>query len=552
MKYSHHLSPAKRRLRLFGLGFFFVLCVSGSLFLINSSKHANASPVTGFNAGNIMDDAVFTNAGSMDTSQIQAFLNSKVPVCDTAGTQTSEFGGGTRAQWGAAHGYPAPFVCLKDYSENGLSAAQIINNTAQQYQINPQVLIIMLQKEQGLVTDTWPIATEYKSATGYGCPDSAPCDAQYYGLTNQLNQTGRMFRAIMNASSTWYSPYIVGNNSILWNPNSACGSSTVNIQNRTTQALYDYTPYQPNQAALNAGYGTGDSCSSYGNRNFYQYFTDWFGSTHNPPLSWQPEDLNIYDEGKNSILATDNLHAGERLWISLKVKNIGSTTWYRDGSNPTILGTDNPMNHNSPYCDTTWISCSRVTKIKEASVAPGEEGHFEFYAAASNVDGTFREYFTPVLEYQGWMANYTGFEIYSRTTDYYSWAWGGVTAWSDAAHTVAADLNHLTKGQQVYLTVNAKNTSATTWSNTGSSPLRLATSDPQDQSSPLCSAGWISCNRLSTMNESQVLPGQTASFSTSFKAPSTLGEFRQYVKPVLEYKGWTEDDLNHIYMDVTQ
>src|SRR5699024_261440 len=38
-------------------------------------------------------------------------------------------------------------------------------------------------------------------------------------------------------------------------------------------------PYQPNRAALNAGYGTGDGCSAYGNRNFYNYFTDWFGST---------------------------------------------------------------------------------------------------------------------------------------------------------------------------------------------------------------------------------------------------------------------------------
>ncbi len=55
--------------------------------------------------------------------------------------------------------------------------------------------------------------------------------------------------------------------------------SNVNIVNLATAALYDYTPYQPNAAALAAGYGTGDSCSSYGNRNFYLYFNDWFGTT---------------------------------------------------------------------------------------------------------------------------------------------------------------------------------------------------------------------------------------------------------------------------------
>ena len=53
----------------------------------------------------------------------------------------------------------------------------------------------------------------------------------------------------------------------------------VYIQNQATAGLYNYTPYRPNQAALDAGYGTGDSCSAYGNRNFWLYFTDWFGST---------------------------------------------------------------------------------------------------------------------------------------------------------------------------------------------------------------------------------------------------------------------------------
>ena len=55
------------------------------------------------------------------------------------------------------------------------------------------------------------------------------------------------------------------------------------IRNQATAALYIYTPYRPNQGALNNLYGTGDSCSSYGNRNFWRMFTDWFGSTKTPP-----------------------------------------------------------------------------------------------------------------------------------------------------------------------------------------------------------------------------------------------------------------------------
>jgi len=236
----------------------------------------SASPVVGFKPGFIISDNIFTNYMTMSPGQIQSFLLSKVPVCDTWGT-----GGSTptaRRDYIRSYGYDVPLKCLIDYTENGKSAAQIIYDTAQKYQINPQVLLVLLQKEQGLVTDDWPGPWQYKKATGYGCPDTAPCDSQYYGFTNQLDWSAKMFRAIMNNSPTWYTPYVLGNNFIKYNPNASCGGTTVNIQNRATQALYNYTPYQPNQAALNAGYGTGDSCSAYGNRNFYQYFTDWFGS----------------------------------------------------------------------------------------------------------------------------------------------------------------------------------------------------------------------------------------------------------------------------------
>lgn len=247
---------------------------------------AYGAPITGFKAGSIIDDEVFTNKSTMNTSQIQSFLNAKVPVCDT---------------WHApGYGQNPPFTCLKDYSENGRSAAQIIYDTAQQYRINPQVFIVLLQKEQGLVTDTWPLDKQYRSATGYGCPDTAPCDSQYYGLTNQLNWSGKMFRSIMDNSPNWYTPYVVGNNYVRWSPNSSCGGTNVNIENRATQALYNYTPYQPNQAALNAGYGTGDGCSAYGNRNFYLYFTDWFGSTRYK-FGNVPSNQSVYSKTPCSI-----------------------------------------------------------------------------------------------------------------------------------------------------------------------------------------------------------------------------------------------------------
>ena len=238
------------------------------------SHTAYAAPVVGFDAGRIIDDVVMTNQ-SMGVSQIQAFLNSKVPVCDNWGTNGTT--STSRRDYFIRMGYPLPLTCLKDYQENDKTSAQIIYDAAQEYNINPQVLIVLLQKEQGLVTDDWPDPMQYRKATGYGCPDTAACDSDYYGFTNQVRSSARMFRSILNGSPKV--SYTLGNNYIQYNPIVSCGGTTVNIQNRSTQALYNYTPYQPNASSLNAGYGSGDSCGAYGNRNFYLYFNDWFGST---------------------------------------------------------------------------------------------------------------------------------------------------------------------------------------------------------------------------------------------------------------------------------
>lgn len=285
-----------------------------------------ASAVSGsdWKAGRIIDDQVFYNSNSMNVGQIQQFLDSKV-VCDTNGTKPSEFGGGTRAQYGAAHGSPAPYTCLENYYENptthennlegravpagAKSAAQIIWDVGQQYTINPQVLIVLLQKEQGLVVDEWPFPIQYRSATGYGCPDTAPCDADYYGFYNQVQKAAWQFRRYASNPNDYN--HVAGqNNNIRWSPNAACGSSSVHILNQATASLYNYTPYQPNQAALNNLYGTGDGCSAYGNRNFWRTFNDWFGSTIDGGYNWNSKTIRYikkasYGNAQQVFVATE-------------------------------------------------------------------------------------------------------------------------------------------------------------------------------------------------------------------------------------------------------
>lgn len=246
------------------------MTVVGSV--LTPSVPASAADGNQFRAGNIISDAVFYNGSALDASQIQGFLMAKVPRCI------------------GANGQP----CLKDYSQAtptlaatsfcrtysgqpSETAAQIIQRVGAACSINPQVLIVLIEKEQGLVSSPSPTSRMYRSATGYGCPDTADCDTQYYGFFNQVYNAASQFqRYTQTSASRQYQP---GRwNNILWHPNSACGSGPVWIENQATANLYIYTPYQPNAAAMANLYGTGDGCSSYGNRNFWRIFTDWFGN----------------------------------------------------------------------------------------------------------------------------------------------------------------------------------------------------------------------------------------------------------------------------------
>jgi len=260
------------------------LAVSGLTalqLLLTPTQPASAVDAHEFDPTMIISDAVFYNTTTMSASAVQSFLNSKVKTCRDGYTCLKDYRETTRT-------ISADPMCNTYVGAKNETAAQIIYKVSQACGLNPQALIVLLQKEQGLVTDDWPVTRQYRSATGYGCPDTADCDSEYYGFFNQVYKGAWALKRYTMPVGTgpgteWYSDYSTrywpGQTSqVLFNPASSCGSSSVKVKNKATTSLYWYTPYQPNQAALDAGYGTGNGCSAYGNRNFFLYFSDWFGS----------------------------------------------------------------------------------------------------------------------------------------------------------------------------------------------------------------------------------------------------------------------------------
>ena len=273
-----------RKLYVVVLVFVMVFVFSFLVQRFKSNDDAEAASLAGFDPGYIISDYQMSNYNSMSEAEIQAFLTSKNSCGNRDYSYYVALSRNANYRWHFENGH---FICLSEerfgYNDNeigfqyGETAAHIIWQAAQDYRINPQVLLVLLQKETGLITDPIPNNGDYRKATGYGCPDTAACSSQYYGFRNQIRNTASLFRTVLDGGWT---NYPLGNNYIQYNPNAACGGSVVNVRSLATSALYRYTPYQPNAGALSAGYGTA-SCGAYGNRNFFLYFEDWFGGITN-------------------------------------------------------------------------------------------------------------------------------------------------------------------------------------------------------------------------------------------------------------------------------
>ena len=264
--------------------FTFFMISSLAFLMTKNLKKIHAYDFSNFNPGNIISDGVMSNANAMSVEEIQRFLTSKNACKDTNIAKAKSYPG---LRYHIENGH---FVCLSEetfeYNGQKQTAAQVIYDAAKDFQINPQVLIVLLEKEQGLITDTWPNHIQYRSATGFGCPDTAECDSKYYGFRNQVRNAASMFRSVLSGGWT---NYPVGKNYVQYHPNPNCGGSVINIENRATSALYRYTPYQPNVGAL-ANYPGTSYCGAYGNRNFYVTFRQWFGS----PNLFVLGDMNHY------------------------------------------------------------------------------------------------------------------------------------------------------------------------------------------------------------------------------------------------------------------
>ncbi len=203
-----------------------------------------------FNPGNIISDFDMVNNASMSVSHIQRFLEGKT---------------GTLATYK-----------ITDPWGNVKTAAQVIYDAGNYYRINPQVLIVVLQKEQSLVTDSTPTQSQYDWAAGYGVCDSCskddPAIQQYKGFFNQVNWAAKRNRQYIDQAGQWY--FKVGGTYVI-------DDVTVTIQNQATVNLYTYTPH------------------IHGNEVFWTLWNSWF-------LKNYPDGSLLQVQGEQGVYLIQN------------------------------------------------------------------------------------------------------------------------------------------------------------------------------------------------------------------------------------------------------
>lgn len=227
-----------------------ILVIVVSILFIKTTKSQWFDP--DFNPSYIISDFELTDYSSMNINDIRYFLNQNNGV-------------------------------LKKYTlknpQNGkiVDASEVIYSAAKQYKINPKYLLVLLQKEQSLITDPNPSQKQLDWATGYAVCDSCLMTddeiQKYKGFYNQVTNAAKRNRFyIDNGKTSWFFQVQKYYN---------IDGESISPINQATANLYNYTPH------IN------------GNYNFWKIWQKWFAKKY-------PNGSIVKENGSNTIWLIEN------------------------------------------------------------------------------------------------------------------------------------------------------------------------------------------------------------------------------------------------------
>lgn len=164
-----------------------------------------------FDEDNVVSDAFFNDANAMTVVEIQAFLDN-TPY-------------GNRS-W------------LATESVNGRSVAQIVAGAAQEYSLNPMMILSRFQVEGSHISKSrHPGSRSANRSLGCGCFDGQQCRSAYFGIDKQVDCAAdtlrKRYQGSVDRSWAWQRGV----------SKRALDGVRVTPDNHATASLYAYTPW---------------------------------------------------------------------------------------------------------------------------------------------------------------------------------------------------------------------------------------------------------------------------------------------------------------------
>ncbi len=191
------------------------------------------------------------------------------------------------------------------------TAAELIWDASVQSGLNPQVILVTLNKEQGLITsandfNAAKLQKALDRAMGFDCPDGSGCGdlfpGFYYQLFGNYDSAGNRYlgaaKSLMKSFSTpgGRGPIVNGQpartdssitlDNTLGGYDNILSQQSVTLLNNATAALYRYTPHVFN-----------------GNYNFWKFFQGWFKYPNGSLLKLSSgSDVYIIQDGLKALV----------------------------------------------------------------------------------------------------------------------------------------------------------------------------------------------------------------------------------------------------------
>lgn len=504
-----------------------IIIILTNIILFNNNTYA------AYDGGNLIDDATLLNSSTMSANDIQYFLTSmgsglasRTFYFDCVATDASEI-------YYRNAGAPCGQTVL---------ASQVIYFASQIYGINPRAILVILQKEQSLITTANPTDWQLNQAMGYGCPTNGGCGASNFlyqidngtwlvrlhferargNMTWWWNQTTPWVCGYEHAAPEhFYSPNLYPSQNVNFYDQDGVYYRTHYIANAATSSLYCYTPHAYNNPSGLYGLPAYGSVGRYytGSYNFVYYFERWFGST-NQPASYRYSVISkeiYYDYEYKNILSNQNsLEPNRDYYVKIVIKNDGNQTWY----NRTFrIGTASPMDRSSVFSTEEWLGANRPPAMIESYVSAGENATFMFKIKTPPALGDYIESFGTLIEGQRWLDGLFTIPVtIASSTPYYSAQAVSFDAYSDAAMTNKINSSAIKKytNSKIYVKTVIKNTGNQTLP---ANLTRISASNPIDRISAFSDSSWITSSRVTSTQEGDILPQKTGTFCFSVTTP---------------------------------